>query len=256
MSKYLKSLKPAYSKFLESKREFKNNIFGSKDYNKYVVISRSRTGSTLLMVLLDKHSNIQCEGELFKVLNGKSCKQVWDSFFSKKPRRIIQAGFKLFYYHPFDYDKSVWEYIKEDKSISIVHLVRHNLLEAYTSQKIGEKTKKWTENIDRTHNFALNDKVVHLDYEDCLDTFKKIKSFEEKTRNDFSDRNYIEVSYEDLISNRKKTMTNVYSSLGLVFESIETVMKKQNPEPLSNLIENYHELKKQFSNTEWEYLFK
>ena len=51
-------------------------------------------------------------------------------------------------------------------------------------------------------------------------------------------------------------MTNVYSSLGLVFESIETVMKKQNPEPLSNLIENYHELKKQFSNTEWEYLFK
>jgi len=207
------------------------------------------------MVLLDKHSYIQCEGELFKDLNGKSCKQIWQSFFSKKPRIIKQAGFKLFYYHPFDEDKSVWDYIRNDKSISIIHLVRNNLLAAYTSQKIGEKTKKWTENINRPHNLGLNDKMVNLSYEECLDAFKKVRGFEDNIRNEFSDRNYIEISYEDLISDRKITMTKVYSAIGLEFESVETVMKKQNPESLSNLIVNYGGLKKQFAHTEWKDFF-
>ncbi len=248
-------LKKQYSRLIKFKKNNINQLRGNTDYKKFVIISRSRTGSTLLMALLNNHSEVICEGELFKNLNGLSCKIIWQNFFNKKPKIIKQVGFKLFYYHPFENDKQVWEFIKKEKDITIIHLVRNNLLRSFTSQKIGEKTKQWTENKNRPHEIDLLSKKIKLNYKDCLNTFEKIKRYEEITREDFKSFNFIEVSYEDLNSNRDEELNKIFNKLGLFNEKVGTVMKKQNPESLQVLIENFEELKIKFKNSKWEYLF-
>lgn len=249
-------IKKIYSVFLKKKEDLNNSLFGDKDYKKFVIISRSRTGSTLLMALLNKHSNVICEGELFKDLNGKSCLEIWNDFYSNKPKKIKHVGFKLFYYHPFDEDKKIWDLIKEDKTITIIHLTRKNYLEAYLSQKIGEKTKKWTESKYKQHNLSLEDKVVNLDFNACNETFEKIANYESETVERFKGHKFIEIDYQDLNSDKEKTIFSIFEKLGLANEPVEAVNKKQNAEPLEKLIENYSELKKSFANSKWAYLFE
>lgn len=252
----MKEINKLYHKVLKKKERVINNLLGHRDYKKFVIISRSRTGSTLLMALLNKHSNIICKGELFKRLDTKSCLTIWNDLFSKRPKKIKYVGCKIFYYHPFDDDKSVWDFIDNDKNITIIHLTRKNYLEAFVSQKIGEKTKQWSESKWKTHNLSIEDKRVTLNFEECEQTFDKIKSYEEDTLERFNAHPYIEVDYKDLSKNKESTLSSILKQFSLPQEEVEVVNKKQNSEPLEDLIENYKELKQKFASTKWSYLFQ
>ena len=251
----IKNLKKVYSFLLRTKRESFYQIFGDRNYKKFVIISQSRTGSTLLMALLNNHENIICEGELFKNLNGKSCKQIWDKFFSKKPKKVKQVGFKLFYSHPTNGDQSVWDFIENDKSITIIHLVRKNWLRVLVSQKIGLKTKLWTENIDRPHQISTDEKKVKIDYDECEKAFVKAAFNEQQTRERFSNHPFVEVTYEDLSNDADGVIRNITDILNINYQKVQAKNKKQNAEPLEELVINFNELKDKFSNSKWEYLF-
>lgn len=252
----MEKIKKIYSRILRGKENVSNTLFGDLKYKKFVIISRSRTGSTLLMALLNKHSQVICEGELFKKLNGKSCLEIWNELYSKKPKRIKHVGFKLFYYHPFDTDKTVWDFIDKDKEVAIVHLTRKNYLEAFVSQKIGEKTKQWSESKLRPHNLTLEQKQVVLEPEECLETFETIRNYERETKERYKNRKFIEIDYGDLNNDKEGTVGQILNALSLSKETLEVVNKKQNKESLQDLIQNYAQLKSYFSNTEWNYLFK
>ncbi len=248
-------LKTVYSKILAQKERTSNALFGTKEYKKFVIISRSRTGSTLLMALLRSHPDIYIEGEIFKRLNGKSCKKIWERLFSKRPKNIQQVGFKLFYYHPFDEDKSVWDFLDADKNIAILHLRRENLLRAFVSQKIGEKTKMWTENI-ASKDIIIN-KTVSLDPKECEVVFTTITTYEKETKQRFKNhKTFMELSYEQLTKDKQGVMDAIFKELQVSSHTISSVLKKQNPEPMSQLVENYEALKEHFGKTEWSYLFE
>ncbi|MCG9973014.1 sulfotransferase [Christiangramia crocea] len=251
-----KNIKNIYGVLLKWQKQNLYNITGHSNYKKFVIISTARTGSTLLATLLNSHQNIICEGEIFKNLNGKSCSKIWQEFFSKKPKKIHQVGFKLFYFHPYDEDKDVWNIINNDKTITIIHLKRKNLLRIFLSQKIGLKTKLWTDNINRPNNLSLNTKKVTLDYHACIGAFEEIEDYENITRLNFQRHNYLEVYYEDLIENRQLEINRILSSLNLPVDVLTANNKQQNPEGLNELINNYSELKIKFENSKWEYLFE
>ena len=61
-----------------------NKTFGNYDYGKYVIITRARTGSNLLVALLSSHPNIHSHGELFNKTVNRSCSKIWNSTFCKK----------------------------------------------------------------------------------------------------------------------------------------------------------------------------
>lgn len=251
----LSSLKSKYSFFLDKKSKIKNSIFGNLDYKKFVIISDSRTGSTLLMNFLNSHPEIIAKGEIFKSLNGASCKHIWDNFFMKYPKKIKYVGFKLFYHHPWDDDKKVWNFIKADRDIVIIHLTRKNLLRSLVSKKIGLKTKLWTENIARPNDISLEEKKTILSIQECIEFFEKIHQYQEKTEDGFRQHKIIPVVYEYLAEGNQNVMSKVFLKLGLSNYKVETTMKKQNPEELSLLIENYEELKSYFENTKWQSYF-
>ena len=62
----LARLKDIYGRLLDFKNRKIERLFGSTDYKKFVIISDARTGSTLLMGLMNNHPEIIAMGEIFK----------------------------------------------------------------------------------------------------------------------------------------------------------------------------------------------
>ena len=226
------------------------SVSGSKEYKKFIIISRSRSGSFLLITLLDSHPAIEAKGELFVRLNGRSCKEVWKETFCRKQRKIKYVGFKLFYYHPVDSsDREVWNFILNDPSIRIIHLTRNNLLRTIVSRKIAAKTEVWRQL--QKENLSIEDKKVEIAYDECLAEFKKTKNWEYETEIRFKDHPYLQITYEELTDERENTMRRIFRFLEMEDYPVSTPMVKQNNEPLSDLIINYDALVTSLKQTEW-----
>lgn len=251
------NLREAYIKYKTVKSFTTDFLLGHRNYKKFVIISDSRTGSTLLMQLLNSHPEILAFGEEFKYLKGSSCRQVWDKIYRKRPKKIQWVGFKLFYVHPSSgNDREVWELIQQDTEIVIIHLTRKNILRSYVSKQIGLKTRKWTENVNHPHQIREEDKKVKLNAVKCLKNFESISTYIEDTEQRFKDHQIIPVVYEELDKDKQATMDRIFRELKVPDLKVSTCMKKQNPEKLEDLILNFPELKKEFAGTKWEYLFK
>ena len=233
----------------------RDSVFGDTNYKKFVIISDSRTGSTLVNNMLNFHPNIVAKGEVFKELNFESSRQVWKNLFRKFPRKIKYVGFKLFYHHPLKGDKEVWDLVESDRSIVIIHLVRKNVLRSLVSKKIGLRTKQWTENINSDESIDLENKKIELSPEECESYFEQINAYQEKTDRMFSNHRLIAVTYEELAKNRRAIINGLYREFGLVGFERDSELKKQNPEPLKSLILNYQELKDHFRGSKWESYF-
>lgn len=251
----LESLRNKYHHFRIYKKRVIEDITGNHEYKKFVIISDSRTGSTLLLNMLGFNPNIEVEGEKFKNLYDKSGLSVWNEIFKKRLPTIKQVGFKLFYFHSIGEDKTVWNLLIKDSSITIIHLTRDNILRSLISKKIGLKTGKWTENINTKEKIDLDIKKVKLDPLECEDYFNQIKDYQNKTNLMFQNHNLIAISYEKFILDPDKNINEIYSKLGVHEFHRKSELKKQNPEKLEDLIINYLELKAYFDKTEWSKLF-
>ena len=231
-------------------------VFGYKSYNKFIIISRSRTGSTFLIQLLNSHPNIVAQGELFLHLNQKSTIEIWNKIFSYYPHKIKYVGFKLFYYHPVDSEnKDIWKYILNDKSIKIIHLVRHNMLRTIISRKIANKTSQWHIQ-DTRDKIKTTEKKVTINIEECIEEFNKIRKWETETRNYFLNHEFFEISYEDLEFKKDLVLKDLLNFMNIRFYKTSSNVQKQNTEKLEELIINYTELKTDLEQTEWAYILK
>lgn len=116
--------------------------FGSYDYKRFIVVTRSRTGSNLLISFLSSHPNVRAQWEIFNKLNGRSYKDILTSAFDKQPYYIRASGFKIFYYHPEDAQDreypDIWQSLRNMKDLKIIHLKRRNILRTLISRKIAE----------------------------------------------------------------------------------------------------------------------
>jgi hypothetical protein len=132
---------------------------------KFLIVSRKRTGSTMLRTALDSHPNIRCLGEIFRIdkplterpgtlktikkLNPikynsseeleRSIRDKPINFFDsvlEKNSRMLAFGCKIFKRH---HEKLVKEAISRD-DFRIIILCRDNQLALYSSQKVADKT--------------------------------------------------------------------------------------------------------------------
>lgn len=230
-----------------------DTILGKKEYGKFVVISRSRTGSNLLVSFLNNHRKIRAFGEKFVYLHNRDTNSIYNEIFRKKSTKI--TGFKLFYYHPLDSDdRSIWELLKNDQSIKIIHLRRRNALRAYLSQKIAQNTKVWVNSGD--NNVATDTKKVHLDIDEMFKDFEDTNNDINQTKSTFDEHQMIEVFYEDLIQDRIETMNRIFDFLNVSRIQVKTTMKKQNPEKIKDLVINYDALKEKLINSEYSFMLE
>jgi hypothetical protein len=149
-----------------------------------------------------------------------------------------------------------------EKRISVVHLVRQNILKTLLSSRLNGMQKELGR---KSHDTKLPPPVqvvlkpdVHLFAE-----FQQRQAQIQFYRALFSERlPYLEVTYEGLVGNSNAgiahgdTIDRVLDFLGVTKGDIElhTQLKKTNPRSLRDLIANYEEVAEVLRKTQWKYL--
>ncbi|MGH6841760.1 MAG: Stf0 family sulfotransferase [Methylocella sp.] len=247
---------------------------GSTHYRRFVIVGTARTGSTLLVNLLNAHSQVLAFGELFRspegigwdvrpFLNYESAKLLalyradpqrflHTSVFRRWPQSYAAVGFKLFYYHARDAPYSViWEYLAQNLDTHILHIKRRNILEQYLSLKLAHDTEVWS----ITEPAEREPMPICLNIEDCRKHFQWVRSLENDCETFFARHKVKDIYYEDLALDSDAEMASVEKFLGLNKEKLNTRMVRQRTLPLSHAIANYHELMRAFAKTEWADFF-
>jgi LPS sulfotransferase NodH len=233
-------------------------VCGSRDYAKFIILTRSRTGSNLLIDYLNSHRGVFARNEIFRRLDGREYPAVWRALFKKHPFFTKAVGFKIFYDHPLDAaDCGIWEALEHDRTIKVIHLVRENILRSVVSQRIAEKTDFWFQKRKRLPSrVGADEKKVRLNFADLLREFEQTTQWRREGDARFKEHETLKISYEELSGDPQSTFARVCRFLGVAYRRPATSFKKQNPEPLSALIENFGELRQRFSGSRWQGYFE
>jgi LPS sulfotransferase NodH len=232
-------------------------LVGHADYTRFIVLTRSRTGSNMLLSFLRSHPNVAADGEILKWLEGRRAKQILQNTFAKQPPWIKAKGFKLFYYHPQD-DASgrLWRELAEMSDLRVIHLKRWNILRTLVSRKIAEFQDVWQVRSRQEASAQTHTPKVRFDPDELKQKFAQTQRWQKEADRWFDDHSLLDVDYRDLVEAPTDEFSRVTAFLDLPFVPPATRLEKQNPEPLPELVANYHELKAVFRRTRWEAFFE
>lgn len=247
----------------------------SNKITKFIIICHGRTGSNYLRSLLNSHNDIYCFDELFnpkgeeqedfqKRLENPTeniNKKVFENTNDKKHIK----GFKLLYYQlpqspEFEdnlYNKNNYvsskikktlyeylEYLKNQTDIKIIHLKRKNMLKTLISLKKAGETNVWTSKTGQ-----ISSPKITLNKFGCEHFFKNTRNFETKYDQIFKNHDVLQITYEELYTNRVKTIDKVLDFLGAPKITLHSPLRKINSDNVSDLVENIEELKEHFANS-------
>lgn len=250
-----------------------NVIKGHKDYTKFIILGMPRSGSNYLASSLRSHKNIIAYGELFNEQSRMRGDILWDTqgyqttqdaimlrdadpivfiesmVYRKMAGSVKAVGFKLFYHHADKDWECVWPYLKS-QDLKVLHLKRKNYLKAYLSMNVAMQTRQFV----LMGNKASQQQPVKLDYEKCLRWFERSKKWEEQYDTFFKDS--MVLYYDNLVNDYDQQFIAIQEYLNVRISDVSSAMKKQAQLPLYRAIENYEQLKRDFSGTEWESFFE
>lgn len=245
---------------------------GQKEYTRFIILTRSRSGSNLLRGLLNAHSQVVTFSEMFKdpntigwdvpgyasssralkLFRKDTCRFIEKHIFKQYPKGIKAVGFKIFYYHALGTElEPVWDFLKDNRDIHVLHLKRENILKTHLSKTKAQITDNWI-NLTGEREVAP---PVELDYEELLQDFTQTRTWEIGADRIFSSHPKIEIIYERLARDYATEMSIVQSFLGLDPEPVAPQTHKQASKPLPEAIANYADLKERFRNSPWESFF-
>ena len=230
---------------------------GHKEFRRFIVLSRSRTGSNMLISFLNSHPNIHAQGEIFSKLSGRNHKDVLAKAFARQPFYVKAKGFKIFYYHPQDGKSSgIWEDLASLDDLYVIHLKRRIVLRTLISRKIAGIQDVWvSKSADRPSGADRKEIAVTFTVDELREGFKQTKAWEQAGDDTFRNHPLISIDYEDLVNHPEQTFRQVTEFLGVRYLQPETKLKRQNTRSIMETVTNYEELKSAFSGTEWQPFF-
>jgi LPS sulfotransferase NodH len=230
------------------------STFGHHDYVHFIVLTRSRTGSNLLLSFLNSHPHVFCEGEIFATMQGADPVARLRRAFGKQPRHVRAKGFKIFYYHPLDAKADgLWRELENREDIRVIHLTRENILRTLVSRKIAGIKGAWTGT--RFDPAEAEDKRVTFTVSELEAGFRETRGWEESAAVRFLRHPVLAITYEELVRNSLDVNRRLLEFLGVKTVVPHTDLRHQNPENLRELIRNYDELKQNFAGTSWGKFF-
>lgn len=230
-------------------------MVGDTDYQPFIVLARSRTGSNLLNSYLNSHPNVAADGEIFGWLSGRTPQGILNSAYGKQPRHISAKGFKIFYYHPEDGGNEIWHKLLAMPNLCVIHLKRRNILRTLVSRKIAGMQGVWQDTGKNNQKRGANG-PVSFTAEELSDGFQRTRAWEQAGDEMFADHPLLSLDYEDLVSDPGTTFRQVTDFLSLDPMTQETQNRRQNPQSIRELIANYEGLKSEFANTQWASFFE
>ncbi len=223
-------------------------LIGSKSLNhsddtntKFIIISRSRTGSTMLINHLRKIPYSYIKGEIMGRKKGiLFWKLIPDLLYDNYlPYKLI--GFKYFYYHPIDdYDANnhIYEYLSTHPEIKIIHWLREDLFAVILSRYIAELRNAYAKSKKekKLKDFKINEMNFKIELEKTLAQINTIRNLYSKHEN------YREFTYEDIVVRDK--LNDIFNYLDVQGDDIVYESKtKQDTEKKYKHITNLDNLR-------------
>lgn len=238
---------------------------------KFVVISTQRTGSTLLIKLLDSHPEVLCAGEIFFPPSGSEYairKYVEQSSGRKLRHQLFRSGlvweflddlyaqegygaigFKYMYsqarHIPRCYP-SVLRYILENE-IPVIHGVRKNALRVVLSRLASKASGVYRSSA------PVESRPIHVPAKTLKRELSRLREADIKWENRLSGLPYLQVDYESLVSNREREERRLLGFIGVEYQgALTTPFQKVGANSLQAMIENYAEVERVLKGTEFE----
>ena len=260
------------------------NTTQDMDAVNFVVLGHARCGSNLLGRALAMHPQVRMAGEL--LANELSIRQTaWEKVnrpawprprgdayqigenaadfisgrvFSSTPWDNIRAfGFKIFYDHARDNAamKTIWDYL-DANPVRIIHIQRGNLLAAYVSNEIAQKTNEWHRAVDAGAPTGPQVQPFAIDPTTVQRYFETIISWRAWTDKTFANHDVLQVSYEDdLCNNFGATANKAFEFIRVMPWISRPAFQKQQAIPLDQQIANFAALRKHFKGTPYAQFF-
>lgn len=254
-----KVLKPLYFKILPPPTPF-------------IVLTRGRTGSNLLLSFFGNHPEIRMQNEIFgqylmetaaytTAINEHGAPSFLRDFYKRRDRELAVGAKILYYQIEAEYaDRfnvpslvDVPAYLQKVYRLKIVHLKRRNYLKTIVSWKLAHQTNQW---VRLNNDEVMNDETqIVLTPEECMQEFSKLEEWERKYDLYFENQPGITLYYEDLIKAPQEIANEIFDFLQVKRMEVTPGTKKQTSKPIQEIISNYSELKTYFQNSRWSIFF-
>lgn len=218
----------------------------SKPTTKFVIFAQGRTGSTLLVELLNNHPNIFCDEEILnKKLYGKSLSIM--PYLNGKARGCGKQvfGFKVKIYQLID-DQEInpREFIQNlfKNNWKLIFLKRNNLFKHALSGIIAEQTNIWHK-LNTNNNNDIPKLEINISYLEQKMAYRyQCLQDEEGILKDIP---HLQLEYEtDLLQEQthQAGANKVFNYLGLNSVPVKTTLKRTIDDNLQERISNYDEV--------------
>ena len=224
----------------------------------FVIVSSGRSGSTLLIQLLNCHPEITCKGELLNRnylqthnLRGASSSTLINYILASLiPSKMFLSytGFKLFNEQMEFCNLHLKDVLTALFYPHVIILYRENMLETYVSLEIAFKTDVWYSEGRGTSERIEIDWQKFVDYA-VTERVRWKRSMMEMSMHS----EVLFVSYEELIGNRNKAMNRIFQFLNVDMCHVEAASKKQNPLSLQEKIINFEQIEQKILQSEDSY---
>ena len=233
-----------------------------------VILTTQRTGSTSLVVSLGTHPEIECAGEILigapdaprPPVRGrfKAVAKIANIFKSgawlpaRRMEGFYSGGsararvFKAMYNqlaNPF-----ALRYLKDDRTIRVLHLRRENLLKVHVSRLLMGKR-------ERVQATAPVDAVrTHVDPREAITAMRRARERYERFEALFGDHPRLQLTYESLFDGQELsagTTAAICEFLAVARHPMRSNLTKLNPESLRDMVTNYDELAAAVARTEF-----
>lgn len=218
----------------------------AQKFDSFVIFAEMRTGSNFLESNLNSFQGIACHGEAFNPHfigspNTDDILGVDQDARDSDPQTLLQAireqpdkisGFRYFH----DHDPRIVDLVMQDRRCAKIILTR-NPVESYISWKIAQETGQWKLTDMKAHKsakatFDAKEFDAHLE---ALQSFQLELMHQLQT----SGQTAFYVAYEDLQSVDVMNGLARYLGVDETIEALDKNLKKQNPSPLSDKVENF-----------------
>ncbi|MFM7229220.1 MAG: Stf0 family sulfotransferase [Cyanobacteriota bacterium] len=263
---------------------------GQAPTTRFVVISTIRSGSTMLVDLIDSHPAAECFYELFHIhpdaipfakqgyeLLATSAaaldlrrrdpwafllRYVWAPVHRSGTQAV---GFKLHYaqarqdswWHEDTYagmwhacgipplygdrDHDLWQHLRQDCDVRIVHLIRTNILASMVSSQTAQRTASWGDQASGGYR-SSDDIRVRIEPDHLRHALQQQQRFQGEIDSWFAEHPLLTLTYEDLVGQRQQQLDRVFDFLGLERREIVPSTRKLRTTSLRESILNVDEL--------------
>jgi LPS sulfotransferase NodH len=212
---------------------------------RFVIVAAERTGTNLLIGLLNDYEGFFAGAELFNPVNiskdivpwrGVDESDLpalleqrrsdpvgfWNALCERSESRGHRAvGFKLLYGHALS-QKELLERLQSDRAIRIIHVTRRNLLRRFVSERQALASGKWAQGVSSE---SAPPAAVEIGLNDLASSFATVSEREQTFERIFAGHPVLHVVYEDLARRPGRVAERAARFLGLSDARVEPSVK-------------------------------